>query len=86
MEESRPGLRDRGRQDVLSDPGTRDLLQDGARRDLRRDPGRQDLLRDRGVIDGAQLEAGLANRIPDEITLARVSGRSGAYAIQRRRE
>lgn len=86
MEESRPGLRDRGRQDLLFDPGTRDLVQDGARRDLRRDPGRQDLLRDAGVVDSSQLEAGIARRIPDEVSLARVAARSGGFAALRRRE
>jgi hypothetical protein len=86
MEQFRPRPGDRGRRDLLTDPGSRDLVEDGECRDLFRDPGEQDLLRDRGTRDSFRLEAWLNGRIPDERILQRVSLKSGAFAVRRRRE
>jgi hypothetical protein len=86
MEQPRRRPRDKGREDLLSDPGARDLQKDGKRGDLVREPGEQDLVRDRGSQDLVHLEAGLNGRSPNEVTLVRVSGRSGGYATRRRRD
>ena len=86
MEPIRNRPADRGREDLVTDPGARDLQRDGGRRDFIQEPGQQDLARDRGMQDLVHLEAWLTDRFPDQIALARVSPRSGAYAGRLRRE
>ena len=86
MEPTRPRPIESGRRDLLLDPGSRDLLDDGERRDLLQDPGEQDMVRDRGVRDSFRLDAWLTGRLTDEVAVTELAGRSGAYAIPRRRD